>query len=84
MKNISGKTVILPSAAAGVGLAIATALAEARVSEVMADIQKMRSKRLRMRSRAPRNPSRRSERARRDGECGYQELAPDTDLPGLS
>src|SRR5271163_593509 len=40
MKDISGKTAIVTGAASGIGLAIATALAEAGVNVVMADIQK--------------------------------------------
>src|SRR5579885_1972275 len=40
MKDISGKTAIVTGAASGIGLAIATALAEAGANVVMADIQK--------------------------------------------
>ena len=40
MKNISGKTAIVTGAASGIGLGIATALAEAGANVVMADIQK--------------------------------------------
>jgi NAD(P)-dependent dehydrogenase (short-subunit alcohol dehydrogenase family) len=40
MKDISGKTAIITGAASGIGLAIATALAEAGANVVMADIQK--------------------------------------------
>jgi NAD(P)-dependent dehydrogenase (short-subunit alcohol dehydrogenase family) len=38
--DISGKTAIVTGAASGIGLGIATALAEAGVNVVMADIQK--------------------------------------------
>ena len=40
MQDISGKTAIVTGAASGIGLAIATALAEAGANVVMADIQK--------------------------------------------
>jgi len=40
MKDISGKTAIVTGAASGIGLGIATALAEAGANVVMADIQK--------------------------------------------
>ena len=40
MKNLSGKTAIVTGAASGIGLGIATALAEAGANVVMADIQK--------------------------------------------
>ena len=40
MKDIFGKTAIVTGAASGIGLGIATALAEAGVNVVMADIQK--------------------------------------------
>jgi len=40
MKDISGKTATVTGAASGIGLAIATALAEAGANVVMADIQK--------------------------------------------
>jgi NAD(P)-dependent dehydrogenase (short-subunit alcohol dehydrogenase family) len=40
MRDISGKTAIVTGAASGIGLAIATALAEAGANVVMADIQK--------------------------------------------
>ncbi|MBV9553043.1 MAG: SDR family NAD(P)-dependent oxidoreductase [Alphaproteobacteria bacterium] len=40
MQEISGKTAIVTGAASGIGLAIATALAEAGANVVMADIQK--------------------------------------------
>jgi NAD(P)-dependent dehydrogenase (short-subunit alcohol dehydrogenase family) len=40
--EISGKTAIVTGAASGIGLAIATALAEAGANVVMADIQKDR------------------------------------------
>lgn len=40
MKNLSGKTAIVTGAASGIGLGIATALAENGVNVVMADIQK--------------------------------------------
>jgi NAD(P)-dependent dehydrogenase (short-subunit alcohol dehydrogenase family) len=40
MHDISGKTAIVTGAASGIGLAIATALAEAGANVVMADIQK--------------------------------------------
>jgi NAD(P)-dependent dehydrogenase (short-subunit alcohol dehydrogenase family) len=40
MKEISGKTAIVTGAASGIGLGIATALAEAGANVVMADIQK--------------------------------------------
>jgi NAD(P)-dependent dehydrogenase (short-subunit alcohol dehydrogenase family) len=40
MKDISGKTAIVTGAASGIGFGIATALAEAGVNVVMADIQK--------------------------------------------
>ncbi|MBT6277646.1 MAG: SDR family NAD(P)-dependent oxidoreductase, partial [Chromatiales bacterium] len=40
MKKISGKTAIVTGAASGIGLGIATALAEAGANVVMADIQK--------------------------------------------
>ena len=39
MQDISGKTAIVTGAASGIGLAIATALAEAGANVVMADIQ---------------------------------------------
>jgi len=38
--DISGKTAIVTGAASGIGLGIATALAEAGANVVMADIQK--------------------------------------------
>jgi NAD(P)-dependent dehydrogenase (short-subunit alcohol dehydrogenase family) len=40
MEDISGKTAIITGAASGIGLGIATALAEAGANVVMADIQK--------------------------------------------
>jgi NAD(P)-dependent dehydrogenase (short-subunit alcohol dehydrogenase family) len=40
MKDISDKTAIVTGAASGIGLGIATALAEAGANVVMADIQK--------------------------------------------
>jgi NAD(P)-dependent dehydrogenase (short-subunit alcohol dehydrogenase family) len=40
MQDISGKTAIITGAASGIGLGIATALAEAGANVVMADIQK--------------------------------------------
>ena len=40
MQDISGKTVIVTGAASGIGLAIATVLAEAGANVVMADIQR--------------------------------------------
>jgi len=40
MMDISGKTAIVTGAASGIGLGIATALAEAGANVVMADIQK--------------------------------------------
>ena len=40
MKDLSGKTAIVTGAASGIGLGIATALAEAGANVVMADIQK--------------------------------------------
>ena len=40
MQDISGKTAIVTGAASGIGLGIATALAEAGANVVMADIQK--------------------------------------------
>jgi NAD(P)-dependent dehydrogenase (short-subunit alcohol dehydrogenase family) len=40
MIDISGKTAIVTGAASGIGLGIATALAEAGANVVMADIQK--------------------------------------------
>src|SRR5690349_24905871 len=40
MKDISGKTAIITGAASGIGLGIATALAESGANVVMADIQK--------------------------------------------
>ena len=40
MRDISGKTAIVTGAASGIGLGIATALAEAGANVVMADIQK--------------------------------------------
>src|SRR6201993_1057474 len=40
MKDISGKTAIVTGAASGIGLGIATALAETGANVVMADIQK--------------------------------------------
>src|SRR5438067_5757240 len=40
MQDISGKTAIVSGAASGIGLGIATALAEAGANVVMADIQK--------------------------------------------
>ena len=40
MHDISGKTAIVTGAASGIGLGIATALAEAGANVVMADIQK--------------------------------------------
>jgi NAD(P)-dependent dehydrogenase (short-subunit alcohol dehydrogenase family) len=40
MNDISGKTAIVTGAASGIGLGIATALAEAGANVVMADIQK--------------------------------------------
>jgi len=40
MKDISGKAATVTGAASGIGLAIATALAEAGANVVMADIQK--------------------------------------------
>src|ERR1700760_985480 len=40
MKDISGKTAIVTGAASGIGLGIATALAEAGANVVLADIQK--------------------------------------------
>jgi NAD(P)-dependent dehydrogenase (short-subunit alcohol dehydrogenase family) len=50
--DISGKTAIVTGAASGIGLGIATALAEAGANVVMADIQKMRSSRRLMASLA--------------------------------
>ena len=40
MNDISGKTAIVTGAASGIGLGIATALAEAGANVVMADIQR--------------------------------------------
>jgi NAD(P)-dependent dehydrogenase (short-subunit alcohol dehydrogenase family) len=40
MQDISGKTAIVTGAASGIGLGIATALAEAGADVVMADIQR--------------------------------------------
>ena len=40
MQNLSGKTAIVTGAASGIGLGIATALAESGANVVMADIQK--------------------------------------------
>ncbi|HTZ35900.1 MAG TPA: SDR family NAD(P)-dependent oxidoreductase, partial [Stellaceae bacterium] len=40
MQDISGKTAIVTGAASGIGLGIATALAESGANVVMADIQK--------------------------------------------
>src|SRR5207237_8401177 len=40
MQDISGKTAVVTGAASGIGLGIATALAEAGANVVMADIQK--------------------------------------------
>jgi NAD(P)-dependent dehydrogenase (short-subunit alcohol dehydrogenase family) len=50
--DISGKTAIVTGAASGIGLGIATALAEAGANVVMADIQKEPSSRQRMASPA--------------------------------
>ena len=53
--DISGKTAIVTGAASGIGLGIATALAEAGANVVMADIQKGAVEQQRMASPAP-NP----------------------------